>query len=1840
MAAGHRWLPLRILVAMVLAVLTLPVAGTASAEEADPAVTPETSLTTTEEAAPPAEETPPVEEPAAEEAPPAEEAPAEQPAPEAPAAEEPASAQPAKQQPATQKAPSLQSIEPLVEAQVAPTGTPGVCDTNERTGTVASFTQNTREDSGGDWIGSVLNPNNSDYAEGDFVPQRVQFTGLQPGEQEFVFTYDVTKNGIYAYDFVAHQRLVDGDGSSITSWEVVNGDGPVATVNVTFFIPEGTDGTATLYFDMHIATELDWGADMGAGTIDGAPYHVALQSLNCASVGAMDNQLMASAVDAGEITVTKVADPADGTDFSFTIAGEDSVTFGLDVDGDATLPDTVTYRVAPGSWSVTENALPEGWNLTSLVCTGTTPTYDGATATFPVADDDAITCTFTDTKQTYDDLTVTKTADPSYDRDYDWTITKQVVGEDSQNVPEGDDATFEYDVVVTPSAPMDSNFAVTGEITVTNPNDVPIEGVTIADTTSGTTCEITGVTGPVTLQPGDTSYDYTCTFADATAQTSGTNTVDLTWSTDAYYGSTGEATGTAGYDFGAVTPTTTDDTVTVTDSEIDLGDPEVVPEGNVVTATDGETTFTYPLTWPGEPGTCTDYDNTATLTETDGGTQQATETVEVCVGSDLDVAKTVVESLTRTYDWDVTKTADDATLEVDPATGKVTATYDVEVSAGAYEDSGWLMSGTITVENPNDWQDITLTGITDVYDGGGTCTVDTTDGLIITAGDSRVFDYTCAFGSQPIYDGTNTATITWNAAAAFTPTGTDSGTAAVTAGDWDQSLVNEEVTLVDDMATPADDSDDVTLGTYTWSENFATTVEHSIVLEGEAGSCVDYTNTASVVGDGDVVLDSDDADVAVCWPVDLTVTKTADATYDRTYLWDLTKVADDPTTVEVAEDGTATFDYTVEAVPNGYTDDGHTLAGTITVTNPNDYMGVTVDITDAVDIDGVTCQVTGGTGVEVPADDEVTVGYTCDVTGLTEADYTGGTNTATATWADGTASGTADVEFDLDDETDRSVEVFDNRTDLFALPGDSLGTAEWNAEGTPTPFTYQLELGGEPGECTGYTNTARLFGDAETALDTARETVTVCEEEPLSVTKTADATFDRTYLWDFDKAVAEPTTVEVAEGETHEFDYTVTATPNGYSDSGWAMEGTITVTNPNGYDAGAITADITDSTDVGAVCTVPGGEDLVVDPGESVDLSYTCTFTEEPDYEGRNTATATWLDPEGTERSRTGTADVDFELTGETDETVDVYDDKVDLAEPEKLGTATWNSEGYPTEFPYSLSQEGVAGECTDYTNTAFIEETGQEDSTTVTLCVEDALDVSKTVDATYDRTYLWQIDKEVGEDRLEVLQGDPVFSYTVSATPDGFTDDGWVMEGTITVTNPNTYDDGDITATVTDLTDVGGGAQCTVDNGTEVTVAAGGEPVVLAYTCTFTGEPAYDGTNTATAAWTAPDGETERSAAGTADVDFALDGETNKTINVYDDKTDPDGDPVDLGQATWNADGTPTVFTYELALPGSPGTCVDYTNTAWIEQTGQDDEVTVVVCKYGEVVVTKTAEATYDRVYAWDIDKRVDRTSLTTGADGTATAGYTVEVSPAGFTDSGWEMTGVVTVHNPNDWADLTIGLEDLPNLGEGVTCEFDEGLEDVVERGATTTYTYACTFEEQPEYVGDNTVVVDWHNADGQGEMTRNGTATTTTPVAFEIDEETDKVVTVVDEMAEPDLLGEVTWAEGGESTLFEYSVELSAAPGVCETVVNTATIVETGQDAQATVTVCGDEILPVERVVSRPPVAPAEIAGVQGGLPDTGAPAGSGLITMVAGLSVLLGSWLLLRTRRTTAPGRSPQ
>ena len=106
-------------------------------------------------------------------------------------------------------------------------------------------------------------------------------------------------------------------------------------------------------------------------------------------------------------------------------------------------------------------------------------------------------------------VTASLTATPSFSRDYDWEITKSVVGASSQRVRPGNNAGFGYDVVVTPSGPFDAGFVVSGSITVNNPNKVPV-AVTVAAPTgvSGAVCTLTGAATVNVAAAGSASVSY------------------------------------------------------------------------------------------------------------------------------------------------------------------------------------------------------------------------------------------------------------------------------------------------------------------------------------------------------------------------------------------------------------------------------------------------------------------------------------------------------------------------------------------------------------------------------------------------------------------------------------------------------------------------------------------------------------------------------------------------------------------------------------------------------------------------------------------------------------------------------------------------------------------------------------------------------------------------------------------------------------------------------------------------------------------------------------------------------------------------------------------------------------------------------------------------------------------------------------------------------------------------------------------------------------------------------------------------------------------------------------
>jgi len=680
-----------------------------------------------------------------------------------------------------------------------------------------------------------------------------------------------------------------------------------------------------------------------------------------------------------------------------------------------------------------------------------------------------------------------------------------------------------------------------------------------------------------------------------------------------------------------------------------------------------------------------------------------------------DVMKDATPSFDREYKWTIKKDVDHLTID-EASGGSATFNYTVTVSHDDGTDKNWQVKGTITVQNSNA-DPVTGVDVTDaVDDPNATCTVTGGTGLSVPGEGAVAVSYTCTYSAAPANPTeTNTARITW-------PT-QDLPEGSLTAGSASFALLFTFPTSpnpIDGCVTVTDPNAPANpLGTAcvdTDDNPKAFTYAHTFSGD-PGGTCTSHDNTATFTAKTSGATGSASKTVKVCVGEDLTLSKTATPSFTRTYNWNVSKNVD-KTTVDIASGGSATFNYTVGASQTGVTDSGWQVSGTITVHNPNDWEAITAKVTDAVD-DGGTCAVTGGASVSVPAGGSASLPYTC--TYASAPSPSSGTNTATATWdksaastPDGSATGTKTFAFTAPTTgVNKTVTI----TDTFNGTPATLGTL--TATDAPpfasATYTYSHTVSGVGGTCTSYANTARIVETGQTA----GQTVKVCVGLDLAVSKTAATSFTRTFHWRIAKAVDKTQVNLVHATDTATFNYTVSVTHDAGTDSNWQVNGTITVQNPNDWEA--ITANLTDAVNDGGSCAVTGGSGVSVPAGGSVSLPYTCTYASAPSpSSGINTATATWdksafSTPDG---SAQGTAPFAFTApTNVVDGCVTVSDSLFG-----SLGTVC-STDPSPKALTYSLTFPAPTAPplCVSYTNTATFttNTTGTTGSAsrTVTVC-------------------------------------------------------------------------------------------------------------------------------------------------------------------------------------------------------------------------------------------------------------------------------------------------------------------------------------------------------------------------------------------------------------------------------------------------------------------------------------------------------------------------------------------
>ncbi len=924
------------------------------------------------------------------------------------------------------------------------------------------------------------------------------------------------------------------------------------------------------------------------------------------------------------------------------------------------------------------------------------------------------------------ELTAEKTANAEYTRTYDWAITKDADGAYEGFI--GDPAFNHAYTISVDQTITDSDWAVTGDIVVTNPTPFTVD-FAVEDIVAGTPATVSCPTN--SLDPGGS---VTCTYdADLTGATDGTNTATISSSNANVLG----ATATDDYIFG-------DPTVVNGYSDIDVTDTN---GESWATSNDNSWDYTEEFSCPTDTSLYIDgvytltHENIATITQT-GQSDTAIVTVQCYI---WDVSKTANGSYNNQYEWDITKTVDPES-QSGLAGDTLEWTWSIIWNSSFVSEVNHAVEGVITVNNPSNME-LTV-DVADQLSGGFAATVTCNDAdggtaLTIAANGSGTCDYTAAPGSQLAQ---NTATATRNGVSV-------SDTVDVT---WTQG---------DDIGLDAaiSDSDNVTIPVDA-SQPFEYTESHTC-----STVTTDYgTNTGSYSGDASNTAtitwtDGSDSSTAItdytCYIWD--VSKTANGSYNNQYEWDITKTVDPESQSGLAGD-TLEWTWSITWNSSFVSEVNHAVEGVITVNNPSN-MELTVDVADQLSggfAATVTCNdADGGTALTIAANGS----GTCDYTAAPGSQLA--QNTATATRNGVSVSDTVDVTWTQGDDIGLDAAISDS--DNVTIPVDASQPFEYTESHTCSTVTTDYG-----------TNTGSYSGDAS---NTATITWTDGSDSSTAITdytcyiwdvsKTANGSYNNQYEWDITKTV-DPESQSGLAGDTLEWTWSITWNSSFVSEVNHAVEGVITVNNPSNME---LTVDVADQLSGGFAATVTcndadGGTALTI----AANGSGTCDYTAAPGSQlAQNTATAT--------RNGVSVSDtVDVTWTQGDDIGLDaaISDSDnvtipVDASQPFEY-TESHTCSTVTTD--YGTNTGSYSG---DASNTATITWTDGSDSstaiTTYTCLLPAHVQVVKTTNGGSSETYDWQFALFSGPNygTGSGFLSDPLVTDSTLDDPDGILDFG-----------------------------------------------------------------------------------------------------------------------------------------------------------------------------------------------------------------------------------------------------------------------------------------------------------------------------------------------------------------------------------------------------------------------------------------------------------------------------------
>jgi hypothetical protein len=356
-------------------------------------------------------------------------------------------------------------------------------------------------------------------------------------------------------------------------------------------------------------------------------------------------------------------------------------------------------------------------------------------------------------------LIASKTASGYWERTFEWTIDKSATP-DTWNLFHGDSGTSQYTVSVTKDGSSDKYF-VEGEICVNNVGNVPTQDLAIVDEVqykvgSGQFQTLATVVVDLddyaALGAGESHcYPYRVYFTPIDGALY-RNVAQITITNHSgWLPGSNNCPGPDLCPFGPdpkanfslpSSPTLIHDSITVNDSN-----------GNSWQFNTSESVkYTKTFTCDADQG---QHDNIASIIYNDDSTPGPSDNASVAVNCyALEVTKDASTSLTRTHNWTIAKSADQANVSLPPGQQFV-VNYEVTVNTSP-TDADWAVSGEIWISNPNPSRDATLTTVSDVVSPDIVANVNCPS-LTVPAGGSLH----CTYGPVSLPDGsnrTNTAT--------------------------------------------------------------------------------------------------------------------------------------------------------------------------------------------------------------------------------------------------------------------------------------------------------------------------------------------------------------------------------------------------------------------------------------------------------------------------------------------------------------------------------------------------------------------------------------------------------------------------------------------------------------------------------------------------------------------------------------------------------------------------------------------------------------------------------------------------------------------------------------------------------------------------------------------------------------------------------------------------------------------------------------------------------------------------------------------------------------------------